>query len=611
MCSSFTTISHLSRVASLSLVAMLYAETCSAQPTPSVPGENWAEELLKNDPLTGRSSITLEDLLTALQDPMRAETVIERHFARAHLDRSSQKSFFKKALAVESNSVRRQAITKMLELGYLEQVIAEIVLDRAEKGDHERGLEALVILQDFDWQQIEAPSWYRELVRKTLASDDPLQRDAAAKQLTAWSAEELPELLQQFNSDDPVRRREAALVLATLLSAKRTPAQTLAPKQARIPPEQSPIVVAKFRNTVASGPVSERVQEDLVAKPVRVYFGTNRALTANHPDPCYRFAAGIVAAVASVGLIWLRLRFRNPADNPLSRRRSMWISTWSYLLAFGMGLWGLAAANGAWYEYRSHRIGPEFSGARAGDKKVYYGYCDVSIPPSHQVGRVEQPLIGAQKESRHVIVERSELLEDEAFFATVRDAIADCPLHDTFVFIHGYNVSFDQAARRTAQIHHDLDFQGVPLFFSWPSRADIKLYAGDRSEIGYSSEHIKHFLIDVIKRSAPGRIHVVAHSMGADGAARAIAALGDQGKIIDQIILAAPDIDVDVFREQLAPRMAQACQRTTLYCSRNDWALLASAVHSRRADLVSAGVKVIGFRHVPVVRRMVILSDCE
>jgi esterase/lipase superfamily enzyme len=185
-------------------------------------------------------------------------------------------------------------------------------------------------------------------------------------------------------------------------------------------------------------------------------------------------------------------------------------------------------------------------------------------------------LIGAQKESRHVILERSELLEDQAFFATVREAIADCSTHDTFVFIHGYNVSFDQAARRTAQIHYDLNFQGVPLFFSWPSRADVKLYAGDRSEIGYSSEYIKQFLIDVIKRSAPGRIHVVAHSMGAEGAARAIAALGDQGKIIDQIILAAPDIDVDVFREQLAPRMVQACQRTTLYCSRNDWALLAS-----------------------------------
>jgi len=569
-------ISHLWRAASLILIAVSCSGICWAQTQPKVPDENWAEELLKQDSLTNRSSITLEDLLTALDDPQRRETVIERHFTRAQLDQSAQKLFFKKALAVESDSVRRQAIAKMLELGLLEHVIAEIVLERAEKGDEERRLEALVILQDFDWGQMLAPSWYRELVRQSLTSGDPLRRDAAAKQLAAWPAEELPELLKQLNSEDTDRRREATLVLSKILSIKRTPAQKLATKQAIISTEQSPVVVAKFRNTVTVGPLTERVQEDQDAKSVRVYFGTNRALAANHPDPRYRFAAGIAATIASVGLIWLRLRFRNPANNPLSRRRSMWISIWSYILAICLGLWGLSTANGAWYNYRSHRIGPEFSGARAGEKKVYYGYCDVSIPPSHQVGRVEQPLIGAQKESRHVILERSELLEDQAFFATVREAIANCPAHDTFVFIHGYNVSFDQAARRTAQIHYDLNFQGVPIFFSWPSRADVKLYAGDRSEIGYSSEYIKQFLIDVIKRSAPGRIHVVAHSMGAEGAARAIAALGDQGKIIDQIILAAPDIDVDVFREQLAPRMVQACQRTTLYCSRNDWALLAS-----------------------------------
>ncbi len=189
-------ISHLWRAASLILVAVSFSGICSAQTLPKVPDENWAEELLKQDPLTNQSSITLEELLTALNDPKRRETVIERHFTRAHLEQSAQKSFFKKALDVESYSVRRQAIAKMLELGFFEQVVAEIVLERAEKGDDERRLEALVILQDFDWGQMEAPSWYRELVRQSLTSGDPLRRDAAAKHLAAWSFEELPELLK-------------------------------------------------------------------------------------------------------------------------------------------------------------------------------------------------------------------------------------------------------------------------------------------------------------------------------------------------------------------------------------------------------------------------------
>jgi esterase/lipase superfamily enzyme len=64
--------------------------------------------------------------------------------------------------------------------------------------------------------------------------------------------------------------------------------------------------------------------------------------------------------------------------------------------------------------------------------------------------------------------------------------------------------------------------------------------------------------------------------MGADATCRAIAELGEQGKIFDQIILAAPDIDRDVFRLQLAPRMAQSANRMTMYCSKNDLALMAS-----------------------------------
>jgi esterase/lipase superfamily enzyme len=64
--------------------------------------------------------------------------------------------------------------------------------------------------------------------------------------------------------------------------------------------------------------------------------------------------------------------------------------------------------------------------------------------------------------------------------------------------------------------------------------------------------------------------------MGADATCRAIAELGERGKIFDQIILAAPDIDREVFRRQIAPRMTRTANRTTLYCSRNDLALMAS-----------------------------------
>jgi esterase/lipase superfamily enzyme len=79
--------------------------------------------------------------------------------------------------------------------------------------------------------------------------------------------------------------------------------------------------------------------------------------------------------------------------------------------------------------------------------------------------------------------------------------------------------------------------------------------------------------------------------MGADATSQAIAELADEGKIFDQIILAAPDIDREVFRDQLAPRMAKTAGRMTLYCSKNDWALIASKTFN---DAPRAGDSSIG-----------------
>ena len=62
-----------------------------------------------------------------------------------------------------------------------------------------------------------------------------------------------------------------------------------------------------------------------------------------------------------------------------------------------------------------------------------------------------------------------------------------------------------------------------------------------------------------------------------------------------EIILAAPDIDADVFREQLAPALAQAGERVTLYASSKDLALQASReVHGyTRAGDSGAGIVVV------------------
>ena len=50
---------------------------------------------------------------------------------------------------------------------------------------------------------------------------------------------------------------------------------------------------------------------------------------------------------------------------------------------------------------------------------------------------------------------------------------------DAFLFIHGYNVTFEGAARRTAQMAYDLGFNGAAVFYSWPSQGTPTAYTID------------------------------------------------------------------------------------------------------------------------------------
>ena len=75
-------------------------------------------------------------------------------------------------------------------------------------------------------------------------------------------------------------------------------------------------------------------------------------------------------------------------------------------------------------------------------------------------------------------------------------------------------------------------------------------------------------------------VHIVAHSMGNRGVLRAanrIAAQAQQrtGTPFGQIILAAADVDADLFR-RLSAAYAQVARRTTLYVSGRDLAIEAS-----------------------------------
>jgi esterase/lipase superfamily enzyme len=101
------------------------------------------------------------------------------------------------------------------------------------------------------------------------------------------------------------------------------------------------------------------------------------------------------------------------------------------------------------------------------------------------------------------------------------------------VFIHGYNVSFFEAARRTAQLHWDLGFRGTPAFFSWPSGGSLLDYWADEASSEWAASHLREFLDLLAKRSGAKKIHLIAHSMGNRPLSRALAEIGSRNPTCD------------------------------------------------------------------------------
>lgn len=226
--------------------------------------------------------------------------------------------------------------------------------------------------------------------------------------------------------------------------------------------------------------------------------------------------------------------------------------------------------------------------------QVSYGMVRVNIPPGHKMGEVERPhwLLFWQGEDlkRHMVLKSAQVVEAAAFFQALSSKM-DSKIKRSFIFFHGYNVTFEDAALRTAQMAVDLQIKAVPVFYSWPSKGGLFTYTHDEQSIQWAESNIGKFLEDFAVRSKADEIFVIAHSMGGRAATQALATLlerrSDLRKRFKEIILAAPDIDAQVFKDQLLPRFPKVALPVTLYASSGDRALKVSVgVHGHaRAGL--------------------------
>jgi esterase/lipase superfamily enzyme len=146
------------------------------------------------------------------------------------------------------------------------------------------------------------------------------------------------------------------------------------------------------------------------------------------------------------------------------------------------------------------------------------------------------------------------------------------------VFVHGYNTEFDYALYRTAQMAYDLKYDGAALLYSWPSGSGLASYNYDRESSEQAEPYLRAFLELVVKDTGAKSVSIIAHSMGNMPLLRVLQTLGPslpEGVRLNQVILAAPDVDRNLF-ENLAANIRQYGRGVTLYCSANDRAMAAA-----------------------------------
>ena len=219
------------------------------------------------------------------------------------------------------------------------------------------------------------------------------------------------------------------------------------------------------------------------------------------------------------------------------------------------------------------------------DSSTHFGICKVNVPKNHSTGEIKLTKDNRQSSHEFFKILNSKSLNEAAVFDYLKKS-ERYPL----VFVHGFNVRYEDAVLRASQIAYDLKYQGPVVLFTWPAGAGdgfldqqmiTRTYDNNLKNARDSIGVFKSFLNQLKDNNI--KVNLVVHSMGHQivlPALKEFAAANPDSKIINELILNAPDFAADQFIS-IADAVKENSRRITIYCSYNDRAMTVSELYNK------------------------------
>ena len=223
-----------------------------------------------------------------------------------------------------------------------------------------------------------------------------------------------------------------------------------------------------------------------------------------------------------------------------------------------------------------------FSGGRG--ERLSVENIVLSVPPDRLPGTLAYPADPVDPRTQFAVlsIKPAEETFGEEWFRRVAGRNGQ-----VLIFVHGFNTTYEESVFRFAQIVHDTAAHAAPVLFTWPSQGSIFSYLYDRESANVSRSALEAMIKRTTDDKRVKSVTVMAHSMGGWLAMEALRqlAIRERGlpSKIRNVVLASPDVDIDVFGRQLddigqsvGRARVKSAARFTVFASSDDRALQVS-----------------------------------